>query len=157
MNPNSSCLLLCMAFVKKPFLWFQLIMVFLDYFIKIRKYIYFTIEINNSGYYMCHFHEAYVMLYSQFCLCWCRTLWTNSSVNFSVRPNPRKQHRVYHRGTTHLIFQLSIHVLKKKRPSFIADKKKKIIIPHNSVGLLGILFHCPVGHWDNYKVQNGIT
>lgn len=99
---------------QKAILRFQLIMVFLDYFIKIRKYIYFTIEINNSGYYMCHFHVAYVMLYNQFCLCWCRTLWTNSSVNFSVRPNPRKQHRIYHRGTTHLIFQLSIHVLKKK-------------------------------------------
>lgn len=44
-NSNSCCLLLCVAFVKKPSSYFWLIMVYLGSFIQIRKYIYFVIEI----------------------------------------------------------------------------------------------------------------
>ena len=81
MNPNSCGLLLCVTFVKKSSLWFQLIMLYMDYFITTRKWIYFTLEINNSCYYTYHFHEAYIMFYSQFCLCKCWILCTSECLS----------------------------------------------------------------------------
>ena len=77
MNPDNCGLLFWVTFVKKSSLWFQFMMLYMDCFIKTRKWIYFTIEINNSCYYTYYFHEAYVMLYSQFCLCKCWILHTS--------------------------------------------------------------------------------